>query len=505
MAAKSKKNIHTSRGYRATRELKGVSFDIDSIRPFGAHAIGIGRKRVEGEETDKISLRFYIAKKRPLKDLSANEKVPKTFRFFSRKAQRNMVVTTDVIEAPVAQLEAVNPESQVRPAPGGVSCGASGQSGTLGGWVWDATDDTVVMLSNEHVLGSVPGLEILQPSVSDGGSSPADRIGTVKRSVLRSETEVNTVDCAIGDPDASTLFDAQTLEVGAAVYEIAVPALDLLVEKFGQSSRHTFGRITDADWSGEVGTRRFADCVRIAPVAPSADWSMGGDSGSLVFAQSTIAEDSDIKPAVGLHFAGSGTHGFACKIQNVFAQLSLDTLSAGAFTGFLDGLFEVETEGVISEETEGGLRSLAAAAFRPPLRCAIRPFVRPELEQRRAGSFYDGISRDLLARLETAKQGRLVTGFLDRHKPELFTMLVKEGDVRRATVAALRPLVAGATTTTDVLERILTDQDLGNLDKLARELERRSTGRLQESLKMLRDLKGKAEGKSLAAILGIEL
>ena len=82
--------------------------------------------------------------------------------------------------------------------------------------------------------------------------------------------------------DSSELCDLFVLEIGPAVYATDVAALDLAVEKYGQTTRHTFGEITDADWSGIIGAFTYDDCFRADVTPPSADWS-GGDSGSQLF------------------------------------------------------------------------------------------------------------------------------------------------------------------------------------------------------------------------------
>ncbi len=66
--------------------------------------------------------------------------------------------------------------------PIGVSSGAQGfATGTLGARVTDGTN--VYALSNNHVFASINsgrvGDPILQPGAGDGGSDPADRIGTL--------------------------------------------------------------------------------------------------------------------------------------------------------------------------------------------------------------------------------------------------------------------------------------------------------------------------------------
>ena len=89
---------------------------------------------------------------------------------------------------------------------------------------------------------------------------------------------------------------------GPGVYAIATPTLDMLVEKFGQTTHHTFGEITDADLE-TTSTEGFSfdDQLRIDAVDPSEDWSAGGDSGSIVFAQEPTSgrDQAGGRPALG--------------------------------------------------------------------------------------------------------------------------------------------------------------------------------------------------------------
>ncbi len=491
--------------YVLLREYK-ASVDVrELLARWGAHSMGIGRKIVDGKVTDRLALRVYVAKKRRSDELAPRERIPETISFLPQGSKQRRQIYTDVIEAPPARFE-VDPETRIRPVPGGVSAGTSASTGTLGGWVWDTTDDTIVMLSNDHVFGHTAGVDILQQGIVDGGSLPADKIGDVKRGIARSTTADNFVDCAIGDPDSSAIYELVVLEIGSAVYAIEVAAEDMLVEKYGQTTEHTFGEITDIDWEGYVdGIYYFKDCFRVNPVAPSADWSAGGDSGSLVFSQTPISEESEIKPVVGLHFAGGGTYGIECKIQTVFNRLDLTTLCDGAFTSVSDSLFEAETETDVMEETETRL----GTDF-PVARCGITrfspvPFVKRERGKYRSRRFHSGISRDMQKRLMASELGRAITDFVDQNRAELLSLFAKDGDVRRATVAAMRPLVAGATTTTDVLERKITAGDLERLEKLSRELSRKGGRRLRAAVKRLMTLRPKEEGASLARILKIEL
>jgi hypothetical protein len=491
------RDVNKLQSYALLRELK-ASLGMDWVRRRGAHAMGIGRKIVNGKKTNTLALRVYVAEKRRLATLRADELVPSEVRFLSRKGARESTLPTDVIETPPARSEAIDPETRIRPVPGGVSGGINGSTGTIGGWVWDTTDDTIVLLSNDHVLETV-GADILQQGTADGGSLPADKIGDVKRTVPRTTSGTNVVDCAIGDVDSSSLHDLTVVDIGPAVHATAVATLDLEVEKYGQSTRHTFGEITDADWNGMVdSTWSFDDCFRVDVISPSTDWSNSGDSGSLVFSQTPIASGSSIKPVVGLHFAGASTYGVGCKIQNVFEELDLTTLCAGAFAALLDALFDAESEGEVGEEAETRLRGAARAAAtrRAPLTFAGG-------ERSVALRFSTGLSRDVETRLATTREGRLLTDFVDAHRAELLTLLTQDGDLRRATVAALGPLLAGATTTTDFFERTFTAGDLRRIDALAREVQRAGSSQVRKAVKPVFALRPSAEGKTVADVVGI--
>jgi hypothetical protein len=505
---RAKKSPQKDPAYALLKEYKKSVMPTATQETVGAHGVGIGWKLVNGKPTNQLALRIYVSKKLPMPAVPVSERVPEEIRFFSRGANKEKTIVTDVIESPPPVFEQ-DPTEEHRPAPGGVSVdGISGTAGTLGGWVWDTTDDTIVSLSNHHVYGHVAGVDVIQPGPFDGGSTPANKIGDVKRGIQRlGGGDINTVDCAIADADSNDLYDLSVLEIGPAVYAIDVPVMDMLVEKFGRTTQHTFGEITDADLETTVSGLSFDDCCRIDIVPPTADWSAGGDSGSLVFSQTPIAGDSGIKPVVALHFAGpqGGTFGIVCKIQNVFNRLQLTTLCNGAFEAFLDALFETESLGGVTEASEARLRRLATLAARGPVLSAPPPFERRARLAAGAERLPRGLARDVQKRLLTTKSGRLITDFVDTHRGELVTLLAKDGDVRRATVAAFKPLLAGATTTTEVLQRVFTKEDLARLDRLVSEVSRKAGSKLKRALRPLSALRATAERKSMAKVLGISV
>jgi hypothetical protein len=209
---------------------------------YDAHGVGIGRKEVAGRPQDLLAIRFP-SPAAALELLLPERRIPRTFQYHLLETGRVLTFATDVIESPPGRPQ-VDPASVVRPVPGGVSCSGHGDlwpgAGTIGGWVWDNTDDTIVMLSNQHVFGNNAGTPILQPGAADGGVFPQDRIGAVKRSIPLmpapppgQETypgDCNFVDAAVGALDDSDNFDLTVLEIGPAVYETANPAIGMTVE-----------------------------------------------------------------------------------------------------------------------------------------------------------------------------------------------------------------------------------------------------------------------------------
>lgn len=500
------RNYPIIREFLARQDLRGL------LRQHSAHAVGIAPKRTGGEETDKLALVFYVTAKRADDVISERELIPSTLDFVPERQSRVRRIATDVVESPPASFE-VDPEDRIRPVPGGVSGGINGVTGTIGGWVWDQTDDSIVMLSNHHVFGHTAGTDILQQGTADGGSLPGDKIGDVKRGVVRTTTGTNIVDAAIGDPDDPDVHDLSVLEIGPAVYATDEAVVDMEVEKFGQTTHHTYGKVISVDYATWVdGTWWFEDCLRLEPISPSSDWSAGGDSGSIVFGQEPTTEGGTLKPAVGLHFAGGGIYGVACKIGNVFSALDLTNLCSGAFANFLDSLNETEAE---FEPTIVAIRPVRPLDLpgelerpwvpnRPPQLTRAATFTAKERVRLSRLNPVRGLSRDVQTRLQVTKKGRLLTDTVDTYRGELLTLLAKDGDVRRAAVAALRPVTSQAVTTDDVFGKVITDDDLQRFDRLAQTVTRKASGDLRKAIEGLRELAGEARGDTLGALFGID-
>jgi hypothetical protein len=225
---------------------------------------------------------------------------------------------------------------------------------------------------------------------------------------------------------------------------------------------------------GNWQTVGYCDLIRFEPAEPGTAVSLPGDSGALVFAPDP---GSVIHPVVGLHFAGAddGSHGVACKIQNVFQELDVDVLCSGGFAAFLDAL---------AEDRQDFEATFAAALFDPGRRRKSPAALR----------FHDGLARDVQQRLRGSRTGRRIVRFVDRHRAELLMLLLREGDVRRAVVRALRPILRGATTTDAVFEFVLRAGDLERVELALDTATRHGSRRLVSDIRKLRPgLRGRVD------------
>lgn len=231
---------------------------------------------------------------------------------------------------------------RLRPCPSGFSVGSVRiTAGTLGSVVHDLLPGATLspprpgigvpaayyVLSNNHVLADsnrAPlGTAVVQPGPADGGTDPADRIGTLSRVVtLQFAPQVpldrhnNIVDAAL----AEVAFQDATREqyfgrAPRAWRRRSSVAVGDLVKKTGRTTNVSFGRIMSTDATldvsyGTAGTARFKDQVL------TTNMSAGGDSGSLVTSLDDVA--------VGLLFAGSQTVTVMNHIEHVRALLRVE-------------------------------------------------------------------------------------------------------------------------------------------------------------------------------------
>lgn len=466
-----------------------------SYRRFDAHRIGVGFKRVCGAFTDTLSIVFVVQNKLPLSALDPRKRIPETLRLVNRATGEEIIAKTDVVAFAPAELQMFVPGAFNRPAPGGSRISLqsnSGQAGTLGGWVWDKTDDSIVFLTNRHVIGSNIGGTINQGSSGTLPNEDTLRLGEVKRAAELveltgqppyPESQCSFADASIGAVDNTADIGLVTPEIGLAVFATAGVALLQQVEMFGQITEYRQGRITiyptQAVYPIDGQDAGMCDLFQFEPLEPNGTVSAQGDSGKLVF--NINSDDDDPNPCVGLHFAGGGTaggnnnYGLACPIGNVFNALDLDTLCSGGFAAFLDALFG---------DAVGGPGAIRAVTL---LQAKTRPL-----------RFFSGISREVEARLKTTERGRMVVSAIRKMRGDVMQLAVTSGDVRRMAAAAIGPVVVGATTVDQLFARTLSASDTERLGQLLDLIDRKSNALVKSATAVLRRVLKYSAGKTIA-------
>jgi hypothetical protein len=183
-----------------------------------------------------------------------------------------------------------------RPVPIGVSSGhLDTATGTLGVRVTDGT--SVYALSNNHVFAAINtasiGDGIIQPGNVDGGSDPADRIGTLHafQTIDFATGTTNTIDAAIALTIPANVGTA-TPEDGYGTPSSATTAasVGLAVQKYGRTTGLQNGTVAEINVAIDVCYIFFVVCFEDArfvnQIAVTPDgFSAGGDSGSLIVTQ----------------------------------------------------------------------------------------------------------------------------------------------------------------------------------------------------------------------------
>lgn len=441
------------------------------------HGIGIGYKRKGKEKTRTLAVVLHVYRKFPMDKLGKNRALPAKLSFFSPEEDKEVSVPTDIreVEPPREEVAcgscSTDFEDRIRPVPGGFSIGLQGVAGgTLGGWVWDRTTDQIVLLSNEHVIGSAAGDALIQPSDFDGGSFPADHFADVIRA--------GTFDSAIASASDGDDVELEIECSGPAVYEIADATLDMVVEKVGQTTGLTCGIVELIDYdSGHYGSHNdlWID-------GDGNDFSQGGDSGSL-YVEQTHPDGSSWKRIVGIHWGGSGDDGIGHPIRAIFDDMNLTSVCGGVIEALIERIFSSG-----SEESESG--SGAKAFARMPV---------PPMRRRRGSRFHVGIARDFEKRISGTDVGSTVLKTVRAHRADVINFLM-DGDGWRSTVVALAPILAGKVTTDEVLEHRFTESDVENFRRVLT-----VATRVRPEIKPLAGIAERllenAEGQSLHAII----
>lgn len=283
------------------------------------HVVGtaVGRRRVDGRETDETCLIVFVDEKLPETRLAEDAVVPATVEVDGE------TIGTDVQEVgDVRALAAVDRRSERgrrwRPAPGGVSGGHPAVStGTLGSPALETAEGETVALTNAHVgapIGAASaGDAFLQPGPEDGGTDD-DAIGELLEwSEIRS-SEPNATDSALiavdpGDVRADVLGVGPLVDFGEARIGDGREYV-----KSGRTTGVTTGGLRGRDARIRVGGFGSGPVV-FEGVDVFSPMGAGGDSGSLI----GYVEEGAFR-ATDLLFAGSDRSTLGVPMRAVEAE-----------------------------------------------------------------------------------------------------------------------------------------------------------------------------------------
>lgn len=225
-------------------------------------------------------------------------------------------------------------ERHPRPVPIGVSTGHPLiTAGTIGARVirTDPTDNRLFAMSNNHVYAAVNGFSlfgdgVIQPGTADGGTSPADDIGTLWAFVPINFAGCNVMDVAMAETTAGDVGNSTPAGVGygtpRSATMAAVPGME--VKKVGRTTGFTKGTVSAVNAIifvnyGPSGVACFINQIVINP----GTFSGGGDSGSLIVRDAKGRDRRHDRKPVGLLFAGSATSTIANPIGPILQVMEI--------------------------------------------------------------------------------------------------------------------------------------------------------------------------------------
>lgn len=282
-----------------------------NVIPHGSNILGVGfgAKFTGDTIADDLSIRVYVRSKLPKSKIPKKEQVPSDING----------KPTDVV--PVYDLSA-----SARPVEGGSSVGhVEINAGTLGCLVKKTFEDgnDRYILSNNHVLANYNkadiGDNIIEPGNLDGGGTPIATLSEFEP--IHVDGKQNFVDCAIAKVINNDDIKPTILTIGKVQKPIIEPVMYQSVRKYGRTTQHTVGIVTDlaADIKVRFGQKLASFEDQLAIQGVSGFFSQPGDSGSLVI-------DSTTNRPVALLFAGGGAQSFACPIDLVLSRFNVDIL-----------------------------------------------------------------------------------------------------------------------------------------------------------------------------------
>lgn len=305
--------------------------------------LDVGYRVRAGEATDELVVKVIVSRKLEQSRLAKQDLIP------SRLKIDDQEVPVDVEEGTIPQPHLFTLRS--RPLRGGSSIGpvTPALTGTLGICV-TLNDGNTYILSCNHVLAATNvgpiGLDIVQPSLGDGGNALEDVVadlsnfvaldfGTTTITIFGITITIpnpNFVDAALarvrrrfndGDRNVHWIGYPDFRAGGTWGFFEKLALLGRRVCKMGRTTEFTAGTIVSTFYDTRVGPYAnggfawFEDQIRIR--GDGGAFSAPGDSGSLVV-------DFETKEPIGLLFSGSTAGSNANPLDQVLSRLGIREL-----------------------------------------------------------------------------------------------------------------------------------------------------------------------------------
>lgn len=345
---------HNGRVYDSYEEFQANAYaDVYVGKPNVTIAYASTKKK-NGVDTGIPCVVVGVEKKEPIGNLSKNDLIPDVLPGGAITDVEEIPRITALTTCTGGGGGGCSPhDEKFRPLKGGISAiEETSTACTLGVIVRDSTDQRLVALTNNHCAGllydpafkvptygslSVAGINMMQPSPYDGGTS-ADIYGEVKRAVAMqfgtTGAASNLVDCAISSVAVDDA-DYPILELNDGPFPFAEKALYSTGQEVSKAGRTTGNTppptttvtsknaVVNVDYSGGLGgDNNVAPFTNQIICQAGSRFSQGGDSGSAI-----VAYISGRWRVIGLHFAGNdtGTLGVCCPIEEVASLLSVES------------------------------------------------------------------------------------------------------------------------------------------------------------------------------------
>jgi len=296
-------------------------------------AVGIGLKETDGEFTDEIAFRVFVTEKKPKNELKKHEIIPKEIEGHKTDVLIPYHITNE------AFVERQNTKD-VRPLQGGIAMGNDKEQGAYGtlGWFARLNDNTLVILTNKHVLYDVTlatDTSINKAAQAFYSKSCCCECGVIGQTIIGIKN--NTVDCALATINADIGTSLRiTNDSTDQILKVAGTAQAVIgnAKKIGARSIFTKGKIVHIGDAAAAATDPAGGAITVHPdqliIIPAPEETYENENGKKAFSNpgdsgSAILDDDN--KMVGLLWGGDASSNsvkltFANNIDKVVAALT---------------------------------------------------------------------------------------------------------------------------------------------------------------------------------------